>query len=258
MGYYIVEADVAAFDLVFRGTAGSPPPSDEETALVTELERTLRGLRTIFEGRVGELTLHFNNLANLARAGLSGPQAQPAFASRMLTEFRAGILEREAGPKKNRYMYTLGVACLRAGVPALVVGITALLLGNPGSAATRLDAGAMKFTANFALLLAACAAGVWVSFGARKAQFTFEDLSVPEGDHLYPMSRLAFAGILTSALALLFHSGAAQVSIGTMTTSDVLKSPIVALIVGFLCGFSEQVLAKTLSAQALRIVGPRS
>ena len=256
MGFYIVQKDVAAHDLIFNGTAGSASATAEENELVTQIERTLRALRAIYATRDAELTVHFDNLYNLAAAGLSGPQAQPEFAQRMLTEFRAEVLEREAGPTKNRYMSTLGVACLRAGSPPLLLGMIAYAVAKAGYVAEP-SLTALRMASNFALVLAACAAGVWVSFGARKAKFTFEDLSVPEADFLYPNQRLAFAGILTSALVLLFHSGAAQVSIGSMTTAMVLRSPVVALIVGFLCGFSEQVLAKSISNQAAKIIGPQ-
>ena len=257
MGSYIVEADAAAHDLVFRGIDGAPSPSDEENDLVTEIERTLRGLRAIYDGREADVTPHFNNLTNLARAGLSGPQAQPVLARRMLTEFRAEILEREAGPKKNRYMRMLGIACAKAGVPALVIAVLARLLMN-GSFNAGLDQKTMEMISNFALVMTACTAGVWVSYGARKAQFTFEDLVVPEGDYVYPSSRIAFACILTAALTLLFSAEAIQMTIGTMTTKDLLTHPSVALIVGFLCGFSEQVLAKTISTQATRMLGGKA
>lgn len=253
MGSYLVVPDKGTHDLVFRGIDGGPTPTEDEQVLVTEIERTLRGLRALYEGRDAELDMHFGNLTNLARAGLTGPQAQPAFARRMLIEFRSEILEREGAPRKNRYMSNLGGACLRVGIPAFVIGL--VLRGTMGAAAWDNAIVPLGMASNVALLIAACCAGVWVSFGARKARFTFEDLSVPEDDFLYPSSRIAFACILTGALALLFHSGAAKVSLGAMSTADVLRSPVIALIVGFLCGFSEQVLAKTVAAQAGRILG---
>lgn len=254
MGYYIVNPDVEQCDMEFCGTAGAPPPTPAENDLVKEIERTLRALRTIYEGRVEERAAQFGILLNLARAGLTGPQAQPAFAERMLAEFKAAILERESGPMKNRYMAVLGRACAKAGVPLLLGGVALRLVARAGMVPGA-DMLLTRMAGNFALLLASCAAGVWVSFGARKGRYTFEDLVQPEADHLYPSSRLAFAGIMTMALALVFHSGAAQVSIGALTTADVLKSAVAAMVVGFLCGFSEQVLAKALTAQASRILG---
>ena len=252
MGYYIIEVDTERRDLVFRGTTGAP--TDDENTLVTEIEQTLRGLRTIYDQRAEEFAQRFTLLAQLAKAGLVGPQSQPAFGRRMLAEFRTDILEREAGPKKNRYMATLGKACARAGGPFFALGVVAQLTSGDASAPGA-TADPWLMISNAGYLLAACAAGVWVSFGARKSLITFDDLSLLEGDYLYPSSRLAFAGILTLALALIFHSGAAQVSIGQFTTADVLKSPVAAGIIGFLCGFSEQALAKSIAAQASRILG---
>lgn len=252
MGYFIVEVDEAKRDLVFRGTTGAP--TADENNLVTEIEQTLRGLRTIYENRDAEFVPRFKGLEQLAKAGLVGPQAQTALGRRMLAEFRADVLQREAGPRKNRYMATLGMACAKAALPAFLVGVLArFMMSEPPRTTPPLDPWLMVSNAGF--LLAACAAGVWVSFGARKAQITFDDLSQLEGDSLYPASRLAFAGILTLALALIFHSGAAQVSIGQFTTANVLASRVAAGIVGFLCGFSEQVLAKAIAAQASRILG---
>jgi hypothetical protein len=173
----------------------------------------------------------------------------------MLTEFRAEVIEREAGPMKNRYLGTLGAACAKFGAPALVVAVLAALGAGALGAPAAGGPGAIAITSNVAFLIAACSAGVWVSYGARKAQITFEDLSVPEQDYLYPTTRLVFATILTLAFGLVFHVGAAQVTIGEMKTKEIFSSPAIALIVGFLCGFSEQVLAKSIAAQAKRFIG---
>jgi hypothetical protein len=68
--------------------------------------------------------------------------------------------------------------------------------------------------AGFFALWSGCMAGVWLSFGARKATFKFEDLHIPEQDRLAPVIRLFFVGLLTIILGFAFSVGAVAVNIG--------------------------------------------
>ena len=93
-------------------------------------------------------------------------------------------------------------------------------------------------------------AGVWLSFGARKATFRFEDLHIPEQDRLEPMIRLFFAGLLTVILGLLFSVNAVSLTVGSITTSEINSNFRVALLIGMLCGFSEQILSSKVAKEA--------
>ena len=249
MGAFTIEPNEARNELIFR-PEGERQPTDDDNALMQEFDRTVTALRDIYADRPALFQQRFDALLPLAKSGLEGPRDQPVLARRLLEDLRADVVRREAGAQKQAHLMTLGRACLRAGVPPLVAGALTLLFPSVwGSEKTGAAVG------NFLLVLAACAAGVWVSFGARKSTYTFEDLVQPERDYLSPGLRLGFAFILTAVLTLLFHAGGAAVKLGTFGTDQVLRSAAVATVVGFMCGFSEQVLAKSVQQQAAKMLG---
>jgi hypothetical protein len=255
VGFFVVSATEDKRDILFQTKSpATSDPSEEQTTLVNEIERTLRVLRQLFDGRDADFGRYFDPLLSLAQGGLVGDNAQPAIARRALVELKTEVLEREAGRVKNRHMVRLGRAAALLGIPSLLVGLAARVASTFPEVASKHGVITGDAAGNCAFLIAGCAAGVWVSFGARKAQLVFEDLSVPEHDHLYPATRLAFTALLTAALGLLFHSGAAEVKIGTVSSSRVFVDPIAALLIGFLAGFSEQVLSKTIATHASRLI----
>jgi hypothetical protein len=221
-------------------------PSEDQQQLVLLIERTRIALKVIYAGQDAAFRQRFNTLLALAKAGLAGASPVPGLAKRMLEQFRTDVVEREATRLKQAHMQALGAACLRVGVLAALIGVFGQV------AWPRFGLSPLVRTIGF--LLAACAAGVWVSFAARKTTYEFEDLTLPERDYLTPMFRLAFAMILTTVLALMFHGKLATVSIGEVSTSAVLRQPLLAVIVGFLCGFSEQVLAKAVQQKASELL----
>jgi hypothetical protein len=253
-GFFVVSPSANGTDITFQicpTTDGDPP--EEQAKLVTDLDRALRVLRAVFDGRELEYKRYFVPLLTLSQGGLVGPRAQPEIARRALIELKQEVLEREAGRFKNQYMLRLGAAAIWFAGPSLALALasrsasTFPALNSPHGVVT-----AAAFS-HLCFLLAGCAAGVWISFGARKASLTFEDLSVPEADYLRPLTRLALTELLTVALALLFQTRVIEVNLGAISTADVFSQPIVALLVGILAGFSEQVLSKQLATQAGRL-----
>lgn len=255
-GYYVVSANQPQRDVRVervRGMEGDPPR--DQMSLVIEIEATSRVLRQLFEGQDAEFAQFFDPLVSLAQAGLVGEQAHPEIATLALAELRREILSREAGRVKNRHMRALGRAAIWLAAPCLVVAVMARTVGHDASLASSPGVMHAETVLAIALLLSGCAAGVWVSFGARKAIMTFEDLTVPEADFLHAGTRVCFAAVLTLFLGLLFHARAAEVTLGKLSTAAVLQDPVTAVVVGFLAGFSEQVLSKTIATHASKLLG---
>jgi hypothetical protein len=103
---------------------------------------------------------------------------------------------------------------------------------------------------NLLLLEIGAMAGVWLSFGTRKALLKFEDLGVLEEDRLDPMVRLVFAGLLTLIIALTFALKVVVVTMGAIRTDQIVNDPLVALLIGMLCGVSEKALSSNVTKQA--------
>ena len=230
-------------DIKFQLAASVPVTiPNEQLLLIDEVNDTLTVIRILFESDENKFLAYFKPLISLAQAGLVGPNAQPEAAYRSLVKLRSDITAREAGNVKNRYMRKLGGQSLLWGGVALALGLFIKTILN------------IQVAGNFFILWSGCMAGVWLSFGARKNQFTFDDLAIPEKDRLEPIVRLAFAGLLTTILGLSFSLEGFVVQLGKLSSTEINSSGRVSLLIGMLCGFSEQALGLKVSQEAARFL----
>ena len=97
--------------------------------------------------------------------------------------------------------------------------------------------------------------GTWVSFGARKFEMKFEELSVIEKDMMEPIIRLVF--IFLSAVIFLFFmiAGIIELKVGLLSTTEVLSDYRVPLIIGMICGLVESKIGIKVHKQASNIIG---
>jgi hypothetical protein len=155
---------------------------------------------------------------------------------------------------KNAYLRKLGKPA--AAVAALSLASAAVTgpLAAAGVSSPTYGLIASSTLARVFLLLGGCAAGTWVSFGVRNTVMQFADLGAPEADRLDPAMRLAFVSLLTGALALLLHLKALEIKLGGLDASQVFRSGETALMVGFLCGFSEKALSAKVAAHAGKLL----
>jgi hypothetical protein len=106
----------------------------------------------------------------------------------------------------------------------------------------------------FLLLWIGCFAGVWLSYGIRKTTFSLADLTRSDDDRLEPQIRLVFAGLLTMLIGMLFALGLVELSVGSVSLTDITTSPLLAFLVGAFCGISELALPVSLGKQATRFI----
>ena len=226
-------------DIVFQpADAGGQVPA-EQVELRDAVEQTLLVLRTMFKDGERRFVEYYRPLLSLAQAGLVGDAARPDLSLRALSTLRAEITAREGGRIKNQYMKALLWRAVVLAIPLFTIGA---ILRNTAPQSAALS--------NFFVLVGGSALGVWVSFGARKTTLRFEELHILEEDRLEPLIRLIFAGLLTVIIGLLFGLKAVVVTIGAVTTDRIMTEWPVALLIGMLCGFSEQALSSTVAKHA--------
>jgi hypothetical protein len=227
---------------------------DDQLKLAAEVRSTLRVVQGLFDRHPEHARNHFQQLVAIARTGLTGRIVQPAAALKSLRDLQDEILVEVAARVKTAYMFDLGrPAAAIAGIAAVVALLAPAVsriswVRVPGGLLTG------QQLSNLGILVAGCATGVWLSFGARKPMLTFDDLKVIERDGLGPKTRLAFAILLTIMVALLFAAKILVVDVGSLNTTAVFHDPLVALIVGLLCGFSEQALSRQVATQATKLI----
>ena len=224
-------------DIRFEIVGASVPA--EQAQLRDEVDSALTVLRSIFPPNGARFEEHFRQLLALAQAGLVGETANPDVASRALKGLKEDITAREAGRIKNQYLRKTGIFALIAiGVLSAIIALLRAWKPTPAMAT------------NLLLLEIGAMAGVWLSFGTRKALLKFEDLGVLEEDRLDPMVRLVFAGLLTLIIALTFALRVVVVTMGAIRTDQIVDDPLVALLIGMLCGVSEKALSSNVTKQA--------
>lgn len=212
---------------------------EEQQNLKTEIEKVLIVLRTLFPENENErFEEYFRSLLSLAQAGLVSDNPQTKLSAHTLTELKNEIVVREGGRVKNKYMKRLGLNAILIGCPLLIVALILNWLAPQ-----------LQIYKNYFLLWFGCMAGVWLSFGARKVHFRFEDLHIPEEDRLEPFVRLCFAGIITIIFGLMFSTGVIEVKAGGILLADFTNNSQIALLLGMVLGFSETVLPSILASK---------
>ena len=81
--------------------------------------------------------------------------------------------------------------------------------------------------------------GAWVSYGARKFQLEFEDMSLIEKDMLEPIIRLIYIGICSLIFELFLTCGFATIKVGNITTESIKNYQEIQILVGIICGLVE-------------------
>lgn len=242
-GSFVVSQDQKdARDIRFDLDPKAPDPKPEEQLLLKdEIDGTLRVLQLLYPAGDKRYEQYYRPLLSLAQAGLAGDHADPISGRRALASLRLEIIGIEAGRVKNTYMKLLGATAAILAAGALVVALIAWCY-------------AMRNLAGFLILWTGTMGGVWLSFGVRKAVFEFEDLITPEKDRVEPIVRLVFTGLLSVIVGLIFSLKMVTVTLGAMSTASFPADCQLALLIGFLCGFSETALPATVAEQATRLL----
>lgn len=233
-------------DIHFQVASEITSVPKEQLSLKAEIESVLTVARILFPNE-SDFENYFRPLLSLAQPGLVGDHAQPELAVGALSALKNEITAREGGKIKNRYMKSLGKHCLYIGGPILLL---AIILYTATRLTGRTPFSNVGVLNNFLFLWAGCMVGVWLSFGARKTFLRFEDLHIPEEDRLEPAVRLFFAGLLSTILGLLFSLKVVTITLGAISSEHLNTSVRVAVLIGFLGGFSEKGLSSAVAKQA--------
>jgi cation transporter-like permease len=217
---------------------------DDQLELRDKIDSALTTLRILFGDQRERFEEYFRPLLSLAQLGLVGESANPPLSQRALNSLKAEIVSREGGAIKNGYMIKLGLASLALGLPAIILGIL-----------IQSYAPDLKTLGGFLFLWTGCMVGVWLSFGARKIQLSFDELGILEQDRLNPSIRLIFAGSLTMIIGLLIATKALTLQLGDFTTANLTSDIKTQLLIGALCGISEQALSSKVSQHAKDFLG---
>jgi hypothetical protein len=241
-------------EIVFQVIGDTIPVPTDQLELAADIADTLTTLEVILPpAPAGQAGAHFADyfdqyrvkLASLARIGLQG-DADPKAARQALTSLQNEILTREGPRVKNGYMKTLGAWAIGFAAIALCAYF-AVRWGAPRD-------WLIYNVRNVALLWIGTMAGVWLSFGIRRAILNLKDLSNLEADKVEPAIRLIFTGLIAVIIALMFISAMVNIDVGGLHSAQILVHGTQALLIGALLGISEQSLPGALTRRAAQFV----
>lgn len=213
----------------------------EQCELYVEIENVSSIIKSLINTDDSIKDEYFKKLLTLAGAGLSGPNAQPLLAMESLKALKQDMLIKEGGRIKNKYMISLGIVAFSffmiSNILILVFNYMQIYAIN-------------KYIYTFSGAMI----GTWISFGARKVELKFEELSVIEKDRLNPTIRLMFVGLSSVILILFINSGIVEFSVGGLSSHEINSSIELQVLMGIMSGLVENKLAVGLFNKANDIV----
>jgi len=216
-------------------------PTEQET-LYNEVESANNVIKSLHNTKDDIKTKYFRKLLSLAQAGLVGETAQPNLALKSLDKLKAEMILVEGQRIKNDYMRKLGgkaaILCILAFMSYLFCQYCKIL--QPFSMYSLAFIGALL--------------GTWISFGARKFNITFEQLSLLEEDMMEPWIRLLYIGICSIVFMLFLNTQIVTISVGGISTTTIKESQEIQLSVGVLCGLIESKIGINIYQKAVNIL----
>ena len=214
-----------------------------QSLLYSEIENTSNVLKTLEKTSDDIKRKYFKKLLNLAQVGLV-PQngAQPKMAMIALEKLKNEMLRIEGKRIKNQYMKRLGIIAI---ILSILIGsimyILSYLLKNDIFSM-------MGYTWLGAMV------GAWVSYGARKFELEFEDMSIIEKDMVEPTVRLIYIGICSLIFELFLSCGFATITVGDITTEGIKNQQEIQILIGIICGLVESKMGIDIYKKANSVV----
>ncbi len=251
--------DPAATEIYFGIAADAPQPIPKaQTDIKDGVEAALRAIGQLYlpAGTASDNQQRFRayyvRLFSLAQLGCEASNAQPEIAAGALAMLTSDLIDDEAGKVKSKHFKRLGSVALMLSLPFLFLYVLLRAAGRELLFANAFDTLAIQplVLANFMMLWIGCFLGVCLSYLIRTQKFTLADLTQTDDDALQPAVRLLFAGCLTMILGIVLVYPFLEVSIGDIPLTRIGDSPMMAFLVGALCGVSERALPALIGKRA--------
>jgi hypothetical protein len=253
-------SDSKAVSISYAMNTGLAVVPQDQLDLKRDVERALFAISRLFiQGgkQDAKFRPYYAQLLSLAQVGLAGPNAAPEVARRALQSATADLIDSEGAAVKNGHLARLAWFGCLLSLPCLV-GYCLLRLGRQSDWVVKvlhtLSVDPIQMS-SFMMLWVGCFVGVVLSYGARTTKMTLEDLIVTDADYLFPIARHLFAGGITMILGILLYLHVFEIKIAGVSSALFVANPMVAFLLGALCGISELVLPGAITKRADRVMG---
>lgn len=220
--------------------------SKEQEELYLSVEDTMSIINSSILINETSKKYYIEKLHDIAYTGLSVDTAEvyPALANKALEKLKEEILLRESSSIKNRYMKKLGINVL---IQTLILLLIIVLITN---LTQYIDIHIISSITNYMYVYIGAIVGAWVSFGARKPNLSFEELSTIESDGLTPWIRLIYIGLCSMIILLFLRIEIVTISINQISTKSINQSVEAQLALGIVIGLIEYKISEKLFKKA--------
>ena len=203
---------------------------EDQSNLYVEVENANAIINSLINTPEKNKNKYFEKLLSLAQAGLVGNTANPKLAMLSLEKLKEEIIINEGARVKNRYMSKLGLCALGFSIAAIIINcIMEKMLGYKG----------MRLYL-YTWIGSIC--GTWISFGARKFNIGFNELSIIEDDMLTPVLRLIYIGMCSCIVLVFLDCGIVSIKISSIDTAQIKSNTELQFVVGVMSGLVESKL----------------
>lgn len=248
-------ADAAARSLRFAvGTNIADPPQDQ-LELKADIESVLSVIQRIYPTPSGEADFrrYFVRIAGAAQVGLVGATCFPDVGKQALSSTVSDLIDQEGAQVKNKQLRALALRSALLSLPLIVLYLAfrCLIEGNAATQhALKLLFINPEMASSFMVLLLGCLMGVTLSYAARTTTLTIKDLTTPDTERLKPYSRLLVSAGWSLLFGCLIVLDVFVIQIGAFSTKTFATNPLVAFVLGSVCGLSNLTLPSVVSKKA--------
>jgi hypothetical protein len=248
-------ADPKARSLRFAASPNVADPPQDQLELKADVESALSAIQRIYPDSLNEADFrrYFVRIAGAAQVGLVGASCYSELGKQALSGVISDLIDQEGAQVKNKHLRALAVRSVYLSIPLLILYVifrffiesTGLLRHHLGILFLSAD-----MVSSFVIMLAGCLLGVTLSYAARTTILTLKDLTTPDVEQLRPYSRL----LVSAGWALLFGYlvvlDVFVIQIGSFSTNTFATNPMVAFVLGAVCGLSNLTLPGVVSKKA--------
>ncbi|MGN7713712.1 hypothetical protein [Agrobacterium radiobacter] len=165
-------------------------------------------------------------------------------ATEALKWFEQRVADQVGPDIRRRHLVETIKVALIVGVPALIFALLIphvkdCLPNQGGIEITMLQAGSLMATGN--------ALGIVFFAFFRNLELKFDQLAKFDPARLDPILRFTMVWIITVIFAILLVPGVLQIGLGGQLLNDYLQKPLMAIIIGILCGYSDTTISNLLA-----------
>lgn len=248
-------ADATARSLRFAVGANVADPPQDQLELKADVESALSVIQRLYPAPSSEADFrrYFVRIAGAAQVGLVGAACFPDVGKQALSGVVSDLIDQEGSQVKNKHLRALAQRSAVLSVPLIALYFACRFLIE-GNAYMRHTLSLLfinpEMVSSFLILLSGCLMGVTLSYAARTTILTLRDLTTPDTERLRPYSRLLVSAGWSLLFGCLIVLDVFVIQIGAFSTKTFATNPLVAFVLGSVCGLSNLTLPGVVSKKA--------